>query len=136
MTVKSATTPHLISDRVVSISPDGTPHLIGGKCSSCGALNFPRADVCTKCLSEAVGEIELSSEGKLYTFSIVHQAPNGWKVPYGLGYVDLPEGIRVLAHLDAPKPELVIDQNVRLSQGVVGFDAAGVPLSTYIFIPA
>jgi uncharacterized OB-fold protein len=86
MTLPSDTAPHLTSEHLVSLSADGTPHLIRGKCPNCGALSFPRADVCAKCLAELVEAIELSSEGMLYSFKVVHQVP-GWNVPNGIGYV-------------------------------------------------
>jgi uncharacterized OB-fold protein len=127
--------PTLISDRLVELE-GGTPHLIGGRCKDCGAISYPRADVCTKCLSDGVEAMRLSSHGTLYSYSVVHQAPKGWNVPYALGYVDLPEGVRVLAHLDAKKSELVIDGRMTLSHGVVGSAADGTPLSTYTFVPA
>lgn len=128
--------PHLISEKLVSVTDDGVPHLLGGRCANCGALGFPRADVCTKCLSEKIETVRLAGEGKLYSYSVVHQAPKGWNVPYALGYVDLTDGVRVLAHLDAPASALAIDRTMTLSHGVVGTDAHGVPLSTYTFVPA
>lgn len=128
--------PSLISDTLVTIAADGSARLEGGRCKACAALSFPRAAVCTQCLSLEVDGTALSSEGRLYSYSVVHQAPKGWKVPYALGYVDLPEGIRVLAHIDAPFHAIAIDQPVRLSLGVVATNASGADLSTYTFVPA
>lgn len=128
--------PNLISDKLVTIAADGSASLEGGRCKACAALSFPRAEVCTECLSLEVDGTALSSEGRLYSYSVVHQAPKGWKVPYALGYVDLPEGVRVLAHIDAPLQAIAIDQPVRLSLGVVATDASGADLSTYTFVPA
>ncbi len=128
--------PHLISERLVAVRQDGTPQLIAGHCRACGARSFPKGEVCTNCLSEDVEAIRLHSEGTLYSYSVVHQAPKGWNVPYALGYVDLPEGVRVLAHLDAPASALRIDGAMKLALGVVGTDSTGVPMSTYTFVPA
>lgn len=128
--------PNLISEKLVTIAADGNAALAGGRCKACAALSFPRAEVCTECLSLEVEEAALSSEGRLYSFSVVHQAPKGWKVPYALGYVDLPEGVRVLAHIDAPLDAIAIDQSVKLSFGVVATDVSGADLSTYTFVPA
>jgi uncharacterized OB-fold protein len=114
---------------------DGTerPRLLGGRCSQCQALSFPRAAVCTNCLSEAIDAVELADEGRLYSYSIVHQAPKGWAVPYALGYVDLPGDVRVLAHLDVAPDRIAIDMPMRLAVGVVGADASGAPLMSYTF---
>jgi uncharacterized OB-fold protein len=59
--------------------------------------------------------LPLSHIGSLYSFTIVHVAPAIWEVPYGIGYVDLPEKVRVfgkLAHADGAQWKL--DQKVRL----------------------
>ncbi|MBB6306054.1 Zn-ribbon domain-containing OB-fold protein [Xanthobacter tagetidis] len=125
----------LINPALVEAAASG-PRLLGGACRACGARSFPRAAVCTDCLSIDVETLALPSEGRLYSYSVVHQAPKGWDVPYVLGYVDLPDGLRVLAHIAAPPAAIAIDQQVRLALGVVGTDAAGAPLSTYTFVPA
>lgn len=124
-----------VAPELVVLDAAGTPRLIGGRCTKCGAVSFPRADVCTECLSDEIAETELAREGTLYSFSIVHQAPRGWSVPYALGYVDLADDVRVLAHIDAPADRLAIDMPLRLSVGVVGADTAGAPLMTYTFTP-
>jgi benzoylsuccinyl-CoA thiolase BbsA subunit len=124
-----------VAPELVALDAKGAPHLIGGRCAKCSAVSFPRAAVCTECLSEEVAETELAREGKLYSFSVVHQAPRGWTVPYALGYVDLSDDVRVLAHIDAPAELLSIDMPLRLSVGAVGIDTAGAPLLSYTFTP-
>lgn len=106
------------------------PRLVAGKCSGCGALSFPRAIVCPACLADDIGKAHLAGEGVLYSFATVHQAPRSWSVPYHLGYVDLPEGIRVLAHI-AGIPR--ISGKVRLGVGRVGTATDGSPLLSYVF---
>lgn len=118
---------------LVTLDAKGTPRLIGGRCCKCRALSFPRAAVCTDCLSEEIEAVHLAAEGKLYSYSIVHQAPKGWNVPYVLGYVDLSDGVRVLAHIDIAPDRIAIDMPVRLAVGMVGTDPSGAPLSSYTF---
>lgn len=129
------TDPRFVAPDLVRLDSNGKPQLTGGRCRGCGALSFPSAAVCTNCLSEDIGAINLGEEGSLYSYSIVHQAPKGWAVPYALGYVDLPGDVRVLAHIDAPADSIKIDMPVRLAVGVVGADAAGAPLMSYTFTP-
>jgi uncharacterized OB-fold protein len=124
-----------VAPDLVALDGKGVPRLMGGRCRKCDAVSFPRAAVCTDCMSEDIEDIELAHEGKLYSYSIVHQAPKGWTVPYALGYVDLPHNVRVLAHLDAPSDKLAIDMPMRLSVGVVGTDASGQSLLSYTFTP-
>ena len=127
--------PRFVAPDLVALDAKGAPRLIGGRCRQCGAMSFPHAAVCANCLSEDIETVELAHEGRLYSYSVVHQAPKGWTVPYALGYVDLANDIRVLAHIDAPADKLSIDMPLRLSTGVVGADASGRPLLSYTFTP-
>src|SRR5262249_3647837 len=87
--------PHLVE------LADDRVWLKGGHCASCGQLSFPFAAICCFCQEERMEPVRLARAGKLYAFSVVHAAAKGWRVPYVLGYVDLADGIRVLAHIDA-----------------------------------
>ena len=109
--------------------------LRGGRCGECGALSFPKAQVCTECLSLDIQDAILSNEGVLYSYSRVHLAPKGWDLPYVLGYVDLPEGVRVLAHIDDKKSAPVVGARVRMREGRVGVSEDGVVQTTYVFSP-
>ena len=98
---------------------DGQPHLIGSRCTSCGKVFFPQQALCTACFQEGtLQEQALASRGKLYSFTIVEReslAPKGFQVPYAYGYVNLPEGVRVLSKIIGWTPEtLKIDAQVEL----------------------
>ena len=111
--------------------------LVGTICDDCGAKAFPPAEVCCECMSERMSELELSTRGNLYAFSVVHVAPAGWKVPYIAGYVDLPEGVRVFGHVVNADPErLRMDTPVALTTAVLGCDEAGLSIESYAFEPA
>ncbi len=122
-----------VAPGLVRLDATGRPHLVGGRCKNCGAFSFPSAEVCVSCLSEEIEAVDLDDEGTLYSYSVVHQAPRGWTTPYALGYVDLPSGVRVLAHVDVPHEALAIDMRLKLSVGVVGLDDSGDPLMSYTF---
>ena len=126
--------PHLIAPELVEVGADG-PRLVGGRCGKCGALSFPKAHVCPECLSLEIATAPVASEGVLYSFSVVHQAPKGWDVPYALGYVDLPDGLRVLSHIGGDLAKIRIDQKLRLGIARVGSDAQGAMLTSYVFTP-
>jgi uncharacterized OB-fold protein len=128
--------PRFVAPSLVESGPTDAPRLIGGRCATCGALSFPRAAVCTECMSEDIEKNEIAGAGRVYSYSVVHQAPKGWSVPYALGYVDLTDKVRVLAHIDVPESALAIDMPVRLSVGRVGTGPAGEPLMTYTFVQA
>ena len=126
-----------LAGAAMRVGADGTPRLVGTACGDCGAKAFPPARICSECLSETLSEVALSSEGSLYAFSVVHVAPAGWSVPYVAGYVDLPEGVRVFAHVvNADPGRLEMDGPVRLTTAVLGRDADGAPVESYAFEPA
>lgn len=126
--------PRLVAPELVERRDDRL-HLRGGACRACGALSFPKADVCAECLSLDIESKALSSEGVLYAWSRVHMAPAHWNTPYALGYVDLPEGLRVLAHLDETQGAPRIGARMHLAEGRVGVASDGAVLTTYMFSP-
>jgi uncharacterized OB-fold protein len=94
---------------------DGGLHLVGSHCKHCDARTFPLNTLCPFCLSDDVETVPLSNVGSLYSFTFVHIAPANWKVPYGIAYVDLPEGVRVFGKLaDADSTHWKLDQQVRI----------------------
>lgn len=77
------------------------PHLVGGRCNSCGATTLQVRTYCPSCWqTETMVATPIGREGTLYTYTVLHQVPAGFAVPIAVGYVDLPEGVRVFAHLD------------------------------------
>jgi hypothetical protein len=84
---------------VFDLDPFG---LRGVRCAV-GHYTFPVRTFCGTCKSELVEPVPLSGGGVLHTFTVVRQAPPGVSVPYLLGYVDLPEGCRLMARIE-PRP--------------------------------
>ena len=115
-------------------------HLIGTHCKKCKQNYFPPREVCPKCFSEGEeGEMEklkLSSKGKLYSYSIVQVAPKRFMPPYGLGYVDFPEGVRVLGQLTTmDTAKLKTDMGVQAELGRIAVDEQGNEVVSYKFRP-
>ena len=82
---------------------DGQPHLLGSRCDVCGKVYFPQQKLCVECMEEGTlkGHL-LSDKGEIYSFTVVERetlAPKGFQVPYAYGYIDLPEGVRVLSKI-------------------------------------
>jgi benzoylsuccinyl-CoA thiolase BbsA subunit len=109
---------------------DGAPVLIGGECSSCGLQTFPRSTVCSGCMSEEVAETQMPNLGVVYSLSTVHVGPPGWHKPFMLGYVDLPNNVRVFSHL---RGDCKIGDKVTLDIGEVGRDINGTPITSFVF---
>ena len=84
--------------------PSDAPHLMGGRCKSCGTYFFPRSYVVHKpgCKQGEVEDVLLSRKGKLLSYTIQYYPPPppfispDPFVPYGIGLVELPEGINVI----------------------------------------
>lgn len=91
----------------VVVDAQGHPWLNASKCTDCGLSVFPPSAVCPDCLSENQQPLHLSSSGKLYSYTQIHVAPPTWVVPYIIGYVDLPEGIRLFGKVDAKSAEVL-----------------------------
>jgi benzoylsuccinyl-CoA thiolase BbsA subunit len=115
---------------------NGAPHLVGSACGDCGKRVFPPTDVCPDCMSENMRRLALSRRGTLYSWSVVHAAPRGWTLPFVAGYVDLPEGVRVFAHIVGGDPKaLAFDMTVETTISVLGNDDEGRALDGFAFAP-
>ncbi len=91
-------------------------HLIGSRCSDCGAYAFPRQTGCSRCCGTAVEPVELGRSGTLWTWTIQsfrppsppYQGPDKRPEdfqPFMLGMVELPGECRVLGRILANSPE-------------------------------
>ena len=117
---------------------EGGPYLTGGRCTSCQAVFFPRQSVCPRCTGQDISDASLSRKGKLYTYTEVFQKPPDYEgpVPYMVGRVLLPEGVFVLAQLDARKEDLTIDLEMELLVEPIYRDEDGGDVWAYKFRPA
>jgi len=67
--------------------------LVASKCKKCGRLHFPPQRLCAQCYSwEEMEDVALSRHGKIFSWTVSYMMGE-----HPIGYVDLPEGIRVFA---------------------------------------
>lgn len=94
--------------------PAEKPALLGSRCQDCGRATFPAQDTCSACCSTNMVVEELPSRGTLWTYTIQRFMPktpyNSGETqetfqPYGVGYVELPGGVRVEGRLTENDPE-------------------------------
>lgn len=120
-------------------SPDDKPHLLGSKCPHCGEVFFPVNSVCINCQNQTMEDIKLSPRGKVWTYSTVMLPPPQWykgPVPFDLGYVELPEGIRIWTRLVDAKPgTFEVGQEVELEIDIMQEDGEGNEILGYCFVP-
>jgi uncharacterized protein len=81
--------------------------LCGSQCPECGVVVYPEGAGCPRCGRDMVARA-LSAQGVLWTWTVQrfapksppYQAPPEGFRPFAVGYVELPEGVRVQAVLD------------------------------------
>lgn len=96
--------------------PAAEPALLGSRCQACGIATFPAAQSCMACSSENVAIEELPRRGTLWTWTVQqfmpkppyhsNESPETFK-PYGVGYVELPGGVRVEGRLTESDPQKI-----------------------------
>ena len=116
------------------IEEGGVVRLIGSKCGSCCVVAFPPLSSCPACGAKSGQEaVQLSPVGTLYTFSEIHIGPKGFSTPYTVGYVDLPEGVRLFGQIESRAADLRLGQQVAVMLGPVRTDASGRMVVSYKF---
>ena len=73
--------------------------LVGGRCKQCDKIIYPLREVCLNCLNKDVEKLTLSRKGALYSFTIVHMPSEHFQNPYAIGWIELPEGIRIFSQI-------------------------------------
>lgn len=112
------------------------PYLFGSRCKKCAQICFPPRKVCSKCFSGEIEHVPLSTKGKLYSYTIIQYPPPGIVAPYAIGYIDLPEGVRVFSILtDWDQKSLKLGMDVELTFGKFKEDKEGNEILTYKFRP-
>jgi len=74
-------------------------NLVGFRCKTCNHVLPPLTTTCLYCYGEDLERLALSRRGKLYSYTIVYQPHKQFKVPFALGYIELPEGVRIFSPL-------------------------------------
>jgi uncharacterized OB-fold protein len=118
---------------------DEPPTLLASRCTNCRNFLFPRADACTYCSAEDPEPVELSGPGSLWAWTAVTAPPPGYQgeVPFGLGVVELREGVRVITRLTEGDPAaLKLGQAMELQVVPLHRDDDGNEVVTYAFAPA
>jgi len=104
-----------IREGLFTEGPDGG-RLLANKCKSCGQVFFPKVAFCFSCLKENMEDIILSRQGKLFTYTIAHMATMHFKPPYSVGYIEMPEGLRIFSPLKMVESKpFKIDMDMELS---------------------
>lgn len=112
--------------------------LTGGRCQGCGKISFPMKPVCPVCFDSEQQEVPLNKRGKLHTFALSHMGPSGMEKPYVIGFVDLPEGIKLFSLLTQCEPwdeVLKVDMEMEMVVETIRRDEEGNEIVGYKFRP-
>jgi len=116
---------------------EGEPCLLSSQCTCCGYVAFPKRDDCPSCMSKSSSqEMELSREGTIATYSVLHVAPSGGTAPYAVANIKMPEGPEIFSMLcdyDSSKIAPRIGARVRVAIGKIREDENGKAVMCYKF---
>ena len=87
--------------------------LIGIKCI-CGSISVYPNFYCHKCGNTNFEKVKFSGKGTLITYTILHAVPSRFKenAPLVIGLVELEEGGRISAQLEASDDELSVGKKL------------------------
>lgn len=125
--------PHMFTDTSSGLA------LLAQRCADCGKVSFPRKRVCPACFGERLADHALSRTGTLHTYTRTYVGAPHLPSPYVLGFVDLPDGIRLLSLIvecDPWEEVLVVGMSMEMTIGPLMRDEDGEMLHTYKFRPA
>jgi uncharacterized OB-fold protein len=134
-----------IRDDILALTPEG-PRLIGSRCKSCGNHVFPSAKGCARCAGTEMERVVLGTRGKLWAWTIQGFPPKAPPYlgeddptrfrPYGVGYVELPDQVKVEARLTEADPrKLQTGLPMELVTVPLCKNASGDEIVTYGFAP-
>lgn len=129
-----ATDPHLFR---LATADEDRPRLLGSYAPQSGLWFWPRRRRCPVTRTP-LQDVELGPFGTLYAWTFLH-VPRMGKVSfgetggYGVGQIDLPEGVRIQAPLMGSQGDWSIGDQMALTCFPVGVDEDGEELVTFRF---
>jgi uncharacterized protein len=125
--------------------PDEPMRLLGSRCEACATVVFPPQDGCPKCGTQGMAVIELGRRGTLWTWTSQDFLPKHPYIGpeteddfsgYLVGYVELPEGVRVITRLiGVDRADVEIGMELELVAWPFTRDADGTEVVAYAFRP-
>lgn len=84
-------------------------------CQACGEIIFHPRRHCTGCLSMDLKWHDSAGAGTIYTYTVIRQHGQPYfrsRLPYLVGFIDLDEGFRIMAEIDAAPDSVQVGQRV------------------------
>jgi uncharacterized OB-fold protein len=109
-------------------------YVVAGRCQKCGGYALGMREICPHCLARnTLQEERIGRTGRLYSASVIHQGPNGFKAPYRVGYVDIEGGVRIFAHIEDGTTRPQIGESVELDIDARMTDREGIPMTVPVY---
>ena len=125
--------------------PSEKPQMLGSRCPHCGETAFPAQSGCRSCSANESEIVEIGDTGTLWTWTIQGFLPkepyNSDETvetfkPYGVGYVEMPGGVRVESRIAAnSREQLIIGMPLKLEIVPFRTDSDGTQWMTFQFAP-
>ena len=81
--------------------------ILGYKCLKCGVIHYPNRTLCKKCGHNEFETVPLPKDGKLLTFTHLHNPLVEYEVTFlSLGIVELSNGNRITGQLKIKNPKI------------------------------
>lgn len=112
--------------------------MVGSKCETCNKVFFPKKEVCPDCFGDELKEVALSKRGRLHSYAISIMGLPDIEKPYVIGFIDLPEGIKIFSILTDCQPwdeVLKIGMEMEMLIGKIREDEYGDEIISYKFKP-
>jgi uncharacterized OB-fold protein len=118
--------------------------LVGSSCTNCEIVLFGNREYCENCGGSQLERLELKTTGEIYSYTIQRAPPiapfamgpteqDEWE-PRPIGYVDLPEGVRLLSVLEGEIESIDIGTTVSLRVEPGWEDDEGNDVLCYKFV--
>jgi uncharacterized OB-fold protein len=112
----------------------GGAYLIGGRCQKCSGYTLGIREFCPHCSAQnTLQEDRIGRTGRLYSATVIHQGPSGFKAPYRVGYVDIEGGVRIFAHIENGAAGPKVGDAVELDIDARMTDREGHPMTVPVY---
>jgi uncharacterized OB-fold protein len=115
---------------------DGAPHLVGRRCTGCGATYLQRRSACGRCGGLELERTAVAGSGMVESYTVVHRGAPRATGPFISAVVRLDDGVYVKANLLGVPPDpasVDLSAPVHLRTFVAGTDDDGTEAVAFGF---
>ena len=126
---------------VGDLADTATIRLAGTRCAACDETALGQRATCPACSAPSVTHTSLGARGTLWTYTVVRYRPPGDYrgpepfEPFGIGLVEVPEGVRVMSPIRCAPSALAIGMPL-VFVPEVRTDPDGTEVVAFAFAPA